>query len=168
MMISAPTPFSFWARSVKCGKLEPDDLGLALPNLTTFPPFGGGKVAMCAPSSRQDGVRERDRRGGSQKENPRRLPRVFFLCLEVKMQLNKSRRRRVWNPQLVAVWNQTVGLYVINPKENAPAVMPYAFGDYILTCGEITCQSFGLDRKKQVFRLAFFLAPPVGLEPTTS
>ena len=28
---------------------------------------------------------------------------------------------------------------------------------------EITYQSFGLDRKKQVFRLAFFLAPPAGL-----
>ena len=85
-----------------------------------------------------------------------------------KRQLNKSRRRRVWNPQLVAVWNQTVGLYGINPKENAPAVMPYAFGDYILTCGEITCQSFGLDRKKTVRKRSFFLAPPVGLEPTTS
>ena len=32
--------------------------------------------------------------------------------------------------------------------------MPYAFGDYILTGGEITCQSFGLDRKKQVIRPA--------------
>ena len=33
---------------------------------------------------------------------------------------------------------------------------------------EITYQSFGLDRKKQVFRLAFFLAPPAGLEPATT
>ena len=32
----------------------------------------------------------------------------------------------------------------------------------------IPCQSFGLDRKKQVFRLAFFLAPPAGLEPATT
>ena len=32
----------------------------------------------------------------------------------------------------------------------------------------IPYQSFGLDRKKQVFRLAFFLAPPAGLEPATS
>ena len=39
--------------------------------------------------------------------------------------------------------------------------------DSILTCGEITCQSFGLDRKKQVERLAFFLAPRTGLEPMT-
>ena len=69
---------------------------------------------------------------------------------------------------LSAVWNQHEVLNVINPKEDTRwRVMPYAFGDYILTCGEITCQSFGLDRKKQVSRLAFFLAPPVGLEPTT-
>ena len=33
-------------------------------------------------------------------------------------------------------------------------MMPYAFGDYILTCGEITCQSFGLDKK---------LSNPIGL-----
>ena len=32
----------------------------------------------------------------------------------------------------------------------------------------IPYQSFGLDRKKQVSRLAFFLAPPAGLEPATS
>ena len=44
-------------------------------------------------------------------------------------------------------------------------MMPYAFGDYILTCGEITYQSFGLDRKKQVFRLAFFLCSPNNFEP---
>ena len=43
--------------------------------------------------------------------------------------------------------------------------MPYAFGDYILTCGEITCQSFGLDRKKTVRKRSFFLAPPALLEP---
>ena len=59
--------------------------------------------------------------------------------------------------------------YAINPKEDTRwRVMPYACGDYILTCGEITYQSFGLDRKKQVFQLAFFLAPPAGLEPATS
>ena len=58
---------------------------------------------------------------------------------------------------LSAVWNQHEVLNVINPKENAPAVMPYAFGDYILTCGEITCQSFGLDRKKTVRKRSFSL-----------
>ena len=41
--------------------------------------------------------------------------------------------------------------------------MPYAFGDYILTSGEITCQSFGLDRKKTIFERSFFLAPTAGL-----
>ena len=52
---------------------------------------------------------------------------------------------------LYAIWNQHKVLYVINPKEDTRwRVMPYAFGDYILTCGEITCQSFGLDRKKTV------------------
>ena len=37
-------------------------------------------------------------------------------------------------------------------------MMPYAFGDYILTCGEITCQSFGLDRKKTVRKRSFFMS----------
>ena len=35
-------------------------------------------------------------------------------------------------------------------------VMPYACGDSIHDCVVITYQSFGLDRKKQVLRLAFF------------
>ena len=49
------------------------------------------------------------------------------------MQLNKSRQGRVCNPQLVAEWNQTVGLYGINPKERYTLrVMPYACGNYIL------------------------------------
>ena len=70
---------------------------------------------------------------------------------------------------LSAVWNQHEVLNVINPKEDTRwRVMPYAFGDYILTCGEITCQSFGLDRKKTVRKRSFFLAPPAGLEPATS
>ena len=65
---------------------------------------------------------------------------------------------------LSAVWNHHVVMYVINPKEDTRrGVMPYAFGDYILTCGEITCQSFGLDRKKTVRKRSFFLAPPAGL-----
>ena len=34
-------------------------------------------------------------------------------------------RSIVCNPPLVAECNHTVGVYVINPKENAPAVMPY-------------------------------------------
>ena len=56
-----------------------------------------------------------------------------------------------------AVWNHHEVMYGINPKGDTRwRVMPCAYGDYILTCGEITYQSFGLDRKKQVFRLAFF------------
>ena len=56
-----------------------------------------------------------------------------------KKQLNKSRQRRGCNPQLVAVWNQTVGLYGINPKVNTrcawchtPAAITYSLTrDYI-------------------------------------
>ena len=48
-----------------------------------------------------------------------------------------------------AVWNQHGVLHGIKPKENARwRVMPYAYGDSILTCGEITYQSFGLDKKR--------------------
>ena len=36
---------------------------------------------------------------------------LFFGGYRTKMQLNESRRRGVCNPQLVAVWNQTVALY---------------------------------------------------------
>jgi len=57
-----------------------------------------------------------------------------------------------------AVWNQHEVLYGINPKENARwRVMPYAYGDSILTCGEIPYQSFGLDKKrtKQLLRSFF-------------
>ena len=49
---------------------------------------------------------------------------------------------------LSAVWNHHKVMYGIKPKEDArQSVMPYAYGDYILTCGEMPCQSFGLDRK---------------------
>jgi hypothetical protein len=57
-----------------------------------------------------------------------------------------------------AVWNHHEVMYGINPKENARwRVMPYAYGDYILTCGEIPYQSFGLDKKrtKQLLRSFF-------------
>ena len=36
----------------------------------------------------------------------------------------------------------------IRRKNTRWRVMPYAYGDYILTCGEITYQSFGLDKKR--------------------
>ena len=53
----------------------------------------------------------------------------------------------------------------IRRKDTRCRVMPYACGNAIHDCVVIPCQSFGLDRKKQVFRLAFFLAPRTGLEP---
>ena len=60
-----------------------------------------------------------------------------------------------------AVWNHHEVMYGINPKENARwRVMPYAYGDYILTCGEIPYQSFGLDNKKELLvdKSSFFVA----------
>ena len=57
-----------------------------------------------------------------------------------------------------AVWNHHEVMYGINPKENARwRVMPYAYGDSILTCGEITYQSFGLDKKERSIRFVLFL-----------
>ena len=56
-----------------------------------------------------------------------------------------------------AVWNHHEVMYGINPKENARwRVMPYAYGDSILTCGEITYQSFGLDKKRTKHPLRSF------------
>ena len=76
--------------------------------------------------------------------------------------------RRVCNPQLVAVWNHHEVMYGINPQENTRCrVMPYACGDSILTCGEITYQSFGLDRKKTVLKRSFFLERITGEELKT-
>ena len=74
-----------------------------------------------------------------------------------KIQLVKSRRSRGWNPQLVCGMESTRSVVCNQSKEDTRwRVMPYAFGDYILTCGEITCQSFGLDRKKTVRKRSFF------------
>ena len=57
-----------------------------------------------------------------------------------------------------AVWNHHEVMYGINPKENTRwRVMPYAYGDSILTCGEITYQSFGLDKKRTKHPLRSFL-----------
>ena len=56
-----------------------------------------------------------------------------------------------------AVWNHHEVMYGINPKENTRwRVMPYAYGDSILTCGEITYQSFGLDKKRTKHSLLSF------------
>ena len=68
---------------------------------------------------------------------------------------------------LSAVWNHHEVMYVINPKEKCTCGDAiHAARDYIRLTA-IPYQSFGLDRKKQVSRLAFFLAPPEGLEPST-
>ena len=57
------------------------------------------------------------------------------------------------------VWNHHEVMYGINPKENARwRVMPYAYSDSILTCGEITYQSFGLDKKRTKHLLRSFFA----------
>ena len=68
----------------------------------------------------------------------------------------ESRRRSVWNHHEV--------MYGINPKENARwRVMPYAYGDSILTCGEITYQSFGLDKKRTKHLLRSFFGWGTGI-----
>ena len=55
-------------------------------------------------------------------------------------------------------------MYGINPKENARwRVMPYAYGDSILTCGEITYQSFGLDKKRTKHPLRSFFGWGAGI-----
>ena len=59
-------------------------------------------------------------------------------------------------------WNQHEVLNEINPKEDTRwRVMPYAFGDYILTCGEITYQSFGLDKNKALPKKCFIFWLPL-------
>ena len=89
-------------------------------------------------------------------------PWFLFWAHSTKMQLNKSRQRRVWNPQLVAVWNQTVGLYGINPKENAPAVMPYAYGDYILAHARLHTNPSDWIEKSKSCDLLFSWLPLLG------
>ena len=68
-----------------------------------------------------------------------------------------------------AVWNHHEVMYGINPKENARwRVMPYAYGDSILTCGEITYQSFGLDKKRTKHPLRSFLRLMTALDDINS
>ena len=78
---------------------------------------------------------------------------------------SQSRRRRVWNQGEALYGIRNLLRYGIITKwcmssirrENTRyRVMPYACGDSIHDCVVITYQSFGLDRKKQVLRLAFF------------
>ena len=58
----------------------------------------------------------------------------------------ESMQSIVWNPSQDGMkstqgvgWNRVAG--------NVPLVMPYAYGDYILTYGEIIYQGCGLDKK---------------------
>ena len=71
----------------------------------------------------------------------------------------------------LAVWNHYEVMYGINPKVNTRwRVMPYAYGDSILTCGEITYQSFGLDKNKKrnaMHSVFCFLVHLQGFEPGT-
>ena len=74
-----------------------------------------------------------------------------------KWQLTNSRRRRVWNQTegldgIITKWCMAS----IRRKNTRWREMPYAYGNYILTCGEIPYQSFGLDRKKTVRKRSFF------------
>ena len=66
------------------------------------------------------------------------------------MQLIKSRQRRVCNPQLVAVWNQSEGK--IHAARDA-----IAYGNYILAHARLHTNPSDWIEKKQVFQLAFFL-----------
>jgi len=67
----------------------------------------------------------------------------------------QSRQSRVWNPKLVAVWNQAAGKSYARLR-----VMPYAFGDSMQCASALMpCQACGLDKIKQVepkFDLFYF------------
>ena len=93
---------------------------------------------------------------------------VLFWGYRTKLQLNKSRQRRVCNPQLLAVWNQTVGLYVINPKERYTLrVMPYAYGNYILAHARLHTNPSDWIEKSKPFDLLFSWLPLLGNEAKT-
>ena len=63
-------------------------------------------------------------------------------------------------------WNHHKVMYGINPKEKYTLSRDAIRLRRLHTRSrEITYQSFGLDRKKQVFRLAFFLCSPNNFEP---
>ena len=62
------------------------------------------------------------------------------------------------NQGVSLVWNHGNAVYGIKPQENARwRVMPYAYGDSILTYGEIPYQSFGLDKKERSIPFVLFL-----------
>ena len=81
------------------------------------------------------------------------------------MQLYKNHVKDVYGIRsLSAVWNQTVGLYGINPKERYTLrVMPYAYGDYILAHARLhTNPSDWIEKSKSHFDLLFSWLPLLG------
>ena len=70
---------------------------------------------------------------------------------------SQSRRRRVYHPQLVAVYHQTEGLDIIKPQGDARwRVMRYKGGSPPLMictarCAAMICQACGLDKQKENF-----------------
>ena len=58
--------------------------------------------------------------------------------------------------------------YVINPKEDTPAVITYAFGDYILAHARLHANPSDWIKNKTVRRLSCFLVRITGIEPAPS
>ena len=72
--------------------------------------------------SRKYNIRKKSGRNKKQnKRHPNGCP--LFWVHSTKMQLKKSRRRRVCNQGVSLGWNHHEMMYGINPKENTPAVM---------------------------------------------
>ena len=84
----------------------------------------------------------------------------FFVLPNAK-DIEKSRRRRVWNPSKTE-WKHRMASSRRRDARKQRCHTPMAIP---CTLRVIPCQSFGLNRKKQVFRLAFFLVRQMGLEP---
>ena len=79
-----------------------------------------------------------------------------FAC---QITYRQSRRRRVYYPQLVAVYHQPVGLYIIKLQEDARwRVMRYSpkGADDIHDCVVMICQACGLDKKFDKSKLVEF------------
>jgi len=91
------------------------------------------------------------------------------LCKYFNRFASKSRRRRVYHPQLVAVYHQHEVLYIIKPQEDARwRVMRYKGGlPPLMICtalrAAMICQACGLDKKIRILTNADFLAGAEGL-----
>ena len=86
---------------------------------------------------------------------------------------SQSCRRRVYHPQLVAVYHQCEALYIIKPQVDARwCVMRYKGGSPpLMICtalrAAMICQACGLDKKILVPKNEDFLAGTKGLDPAT-